>query len=133
VTDGFRQQLLRERFSGLTFDAVEYSKVVRIAWEDWDTTAQDPAFYPATGEPEDYLRAGVHDERLRAAMPQLWAWNVAQTKDLQIQGSRTFRRELHPGTDVARDGFIVWISERMKLWLAQSAGKWLSFAAVVPR
>ena len=133
VTDEFRQKLLTEQFSGLSFDAVECSKVVRIAWEEWDATAEEPAFYPPTGEPEDYLLAGLHDERLLGTMPRLWAWKVATTKDLQVQGSRTFRRELHPGTDVALDGFIIWVSKRMRLWLEESASKWLSFVAVVPR
>jgi hypothetical protein len=96
-------------------------------------SAQEPAFYPETGEPEAYLLDGVHDEQLAAAMPRLWAWSVSSTKGLQVQGSNAFRRALHPGTDVAREYFILWISERMKLWLAKTAGKWLSFVAVIPR
>jgi|SRR5215472_12954760 len=133
VTDEFREKLLAERFSGLSFEPVGYRKVVHIAWEQWDASAQVPAFYPETGEPEDYLLDGAHDEQLAAAMPRLWAWSVPSTKGLQVQGSNTFRRALHPGTDVAREYFIVWISERMKLWLAETAGKWLSFVAVIPR
>lgn len=133
VTDDFRQKLMAERFSGLSFEAVEYAKVVRIAWEEWDPTADEPAVYPASGEPEDYLLTAVNDERLLAAMPMLWAWKVEATKDLQLQGSRTFHRERHPGTDVAREHFVVWVSERMMLWLADCAGKWLSMVAVIPQ
>jgi hypothetical protein len=133
VTDDFRQKLLAERFSGLSFEPAEYGKVVRLPWEQWDGKADDPAFYPDSGEPEDYLLDGAHDESLLAAMPRLWAWNVASTKDLQVQGSNTFRRDLHPGTDVAREYTIVWIGERMKLWLAENAGEWLSFHAATPR
>lgn len=133
VTDEFRQKLSAEQFSGLSFAPVTYSKVVRIAWEEWDAKAQEPAVYPATGEPESYLLAGAHDERLLATMPTLWAWAVAATEDLQVPGSRTFLQALHPGTDVARDGRVFWVSERMKHWLAESAGQWLSFVAVIPR
>ena len=127
------QRLSAERFSGLSFEPVAYKKVVHIAWERWDANAQEPAFYPETGEPEDYLLEGAHEEQLAATMPRLWAWNVPKTIGLQVQGSNTFRRELHPGTDVAREYFIVWISERMKLWLEENGGKWLSFIAVIPR
>src|SRR5262245_33331310 len=133
VTEDFRQKLTAESFSGLSFKPVQYSKVAHIPWEQWDTSAQEPPFYPESGEPEDYVLAGTHNEELTAIMPRLWAWSVRATKDLQVQGSRTFRRELHPGTDVAREYFTVWISERLKLWLAENAGKWLSFASVNPR
>jgi hypothetical protein len=133
VTDDFRQGLLAERFTGLSFDPVGYAKVIHIAWGQWDATARSPAFYPETGEPEDYLLKGAHDEELAASMPRLWAWSVPPTPGLQVQGSNTFRRELHPGTDAAREYFIMWISERLKLWLAENAGKWLSFVPVLPR
>jgi len=133
VTNEFRERISAEEFSGLSFVPTEYQKVVRIAWEQWDANAQEPAFYPDAGEPEGYLLEGAHDERLAATMPRLWAWNVTPTIGLQVQGSNTFRRELHPGTDVAREYFIFWISERMKRWLEEKAGTWLNFIAVMPR
>lgn len=133
VTEAFRQKLSVEGFSGLSFEPAGYRKVVHIAWEQWNADAQDPSFYPETGEPEDYLLAGTHDEQLAATMPRLWAWSVQPTKGLQVRGSNTFRRELHPGTDVAREHLIIWISERLRLWLAENAGKWVSFVPVTPR
>jgi hypothetical protein len=133
VTDDFREKLAAEEFSGLSFEPVYYQRVVHIAWEQWDANAQEPAFYPETGEPEDYLLKGFHDKRLIATMPRLWAWNVAPTIGLQVQGTSTFRRELHPGTDVAGEYFIFWIGERMKLWLEENSGEWLSFVSVVPQ
>ena len=133
VTDEFRHRLLAERFSGLSFEPIAYRKVVHIAWEQWNTNARDPPFYPETGEPEDYLLDLPHDELLAATMPRLWAWSVPPTQGLQVQGSNTFRRQLHPDTDVAREYFRVWISERLKLWLAENAGKWLSFVPVMPK
>lgn len=133
VTEDFRQRLLPENFSGLSFVPVGYRKVVRIPWDQCDANAREPAFYPDSGEPEDYLLEGAHDQELAEAMPRLWAWEVASTTGLQVQRSNTFRRDLHSGTDVAREYYIIWISERMKLWLAQNAGQWLSFVAVDPR
>ena len=133
VTDDLREKLSTEAFSGLSFEPAGYRKVVRIAWEQWDANAPEPGFYPHTGEPEDYLLEGVHDGQLATAMPRLWAWNVAPTIGLQVQGTNAFRRELHPGTDVAREYLIVWISERMKLWLAENVGNWSRFVAVTPR
>jgi hypothetical protein len=133
VTSEFRKKLAAEGFSGLSFVPTEYQKVVHIPWEQWDTNAPEPASYPDTSEPEGYLLEGAHDERLARTMPRLWAWNVVPTIGLQVQGSNNFRRELHPGTDVAREYFVFWISERMKRWLEENAGAWLSFITVMPR
>src|SRR5262249_20532369 len=55
VTDDFRRKLLAEKFSGLSFEPAGYRKVVYIAWEQWNTNAEKPLFYPETGEPEDYV------------------------------------------------------------------------------
>ncbi|MCB1483891.1 MAG: hypothetical protein KDJ17_03265 [Hyphomicrobiaceae bacterium] len=133
VTNDLREKLIAQRFSGLSFEPVKYQKVVRIAWEQWNSNAPEPAFYPDTGEPEYYLLEGTHDEQLAATMPRLWAWVVAPTKGLQVQGTNTFHKELHPGTDVAREYYITWIGERMMRWLGTNAGKWLRFVPVTPR
>jgi hypothetical protein len=133
VTEEFRAKTVDAGFSGLAFEPANYGRVVRIDWHSWDRNAPDPPFYPDSGEPEDYLLAGAHDARLAASMPTLWAWKVAATPGLQVQGTNTFRRELHPGTDVAREFSIFWVSERMKVWLGENAGEWLSFVPVVPK
>src|SRR5262245_37037098 len=83
VTEEFRKKISTANFSGLTFAPVNYGTVVRIGWDGWDWNAADPAFYPDTGEPEDYLNPAAHDAGLAAAMPKLWAWSVAATAGLQ--------------------------------------------------
>ena len=50
VTDDFRQKLIAEAFSGLSFDPLGYAKVVQIECEQRDANAQEPAFYPDAGE-----------------------------------------------------------------------------------
>ena len=132
VTEEFRKKIAIEKFSGLAFAPVHYRTVVAVDWQGWDRNAADPRFYPDTGEPEDYLRPAAHDAELAAAMPRLWAWNVAATAGLQVHGTNTFRRERHPGADVVREFHIFWINERMKVWLDESAGQWLSFIRAVP-
>ena len=133
VTEEFRKKISSAQFSGLAFEPVNYRTVVPIDWKDWDWSAADPPVYPDTGEPEDYLLPAAHDAELAAGMPRLWAWSVAATAGLQVHGTNTFRRERHPDSDVVREFHIFWINERMKVWLDENAGQWLSFVAVVPR
>jgi hypothetical protein len=133
VTDGFRAEISQAPFSGLSFEPVRYGAVIRLDWESWDPRAPEPAYYPDSGEPEDYLLEGDQDAGLSGSMPRLWRWNVASTAGLQAQGSNTFRRVLHPGLDVAREFQIHWISERMKVWLSEHAGQWVNFVPVTPQ
>lgn len=133
VTDAFRAALDDANFTGLAFEPVDYGKVVRIEWETWDRSADDPRFYPASGEPEDYIDGQSHDDAVALTMPKLWAWKIAPTTGLQVEGTNTFRGALHPNTDVAREHYIVWITERLKAWLAEAAGEWVRFVPVTPR
>ena len=84
VTDDFRQKLLAERFSGLSFEPVGYGEGCPHRVELWDANAKEPPFYPKTGETEDYLLGGVHDEQLATTMPRLWAWSISPTAGLQV-------------------------------------------------
>jgi hypothetical protein len=133
VTDAFRTALSDANFTGLAFEPVDYGKVVRIEWDGWDRNAAEPRFYPSSGEPEGYIYDQNHDTGLASAMPKLWAWKVVQTVGLQVERTNTFRDTLHPKTDVAREHHIVWITERLKMWLADTAGEWVRFVPVVPR
>jgi hypothetical protein len=132
VTDGFRRELDIARFSGLDFVPVRLAKVVRIDWPSWDSDAPNPGQYPAGGEPENYILRRRHAPNLATQMPTLWGWRVPQTPGLQVQGSDTFYAAEHPGTDVAREWFITWVSERMKTWLEHVAPEWVSFLPVDP-
>ena len=131
VTDEFRMKLSDAGFSGLAFEPVHYEKVVRIEWDKWDQNAEDPLFYPEDGEPEYYLD-GAHDAQLASTMPKLWAWSVAATPGLQVKGTGTFHKRLHPGTDVARGGGLLWVNERLKVWLDENAGQWVRCCPVIP-
>jgi hypothetical protein len=66
-----------------------------------------------------------------------WDWSAADPPVYpdtgEPEGTNTFRRDRHPGSDVAREFHIFWINERMKVWLDENAGQWLSFVPVVPR
>ncbi|WP_315783882.1 MULTISPECIES: hypothetical protein [unclassified Bradyrhizobium] len=134
VTDEFRGELESSRLTGFDFMPTQYGKVVRLDWQTWSTLTDEPMSYPETGEPEDYVLEGPHDPALLAQMPRLWALAVQPTSGLQIQGTRSFRIDRHPGTDIAREFKVHWVTERMKVWLERSsAGQWIAFRPVTPK
>jgi len=133
VVDSLRRALEAGRFTGFEFSEAQYENVVRIDWQAWDASSLEPPRYPETGEPEDYILKGSHDPSLLRDMPRLWALDVQPTLGLQVHGSSTFRLNRHPGTDIAREHSIFWVSGRLKDAMERSAGGWINFKRVVPR
>lgn len=134
VTDEFRRDLERSQLTGFDFEQTQYGKVVRLDWQTWSTDTNEPMSYPETGEPEDYILGCPHDPTLLAQMPRLWALAVRPTPELQVQGTHSFRADRHPGTDIAREHTLHWVSERMKVWLERSsAARWIAFRSIRPR
>lgn len=134
VTDDFRHELEASTLTGFDFVEAQYRKLVRLDWQAWNADADEPIAYPETGEPEDYIVEGSHDPTLLVQMPRLWALVVEPTSELQVQGTGSFHGDRHPGTDIAREFTLHWVTDRMKAWLERSsAGQWITFRPVTPR
>lgn len=132
VDNNLRRQLEDMRFTGFVFAPVNFDKLVRIDWQMCDSDSDEPRFYPESGKPEDYILSGKNDPLLEREMPTLWDLVIPSIIGLQVEGSRTFRLNLHPNTDITREGFQCWVSSRMKSLLEASAGSWVSFTKVRP-
>ncbi len=55
LTSDAKLKLESSGLSGYTFKPVDKKLIVELRWEDWDLNASEPASYPDTGEPEDYI------------------------------------------------------------------------------
>jgi hypothetical protein len=66
VTSNARALLESSGLSGLSFLCVEKVLIVELHWEAWDLSAAEPAQFPESGEPEDYILGNpTAKERLR--------------------------------------------------------------------
>jgi hypothetical protein len=72
VTDAFRHQLELSGLTGFGFRPVVLARIVRLEWEKWDRTVPEPAEYPESGEPEDYILERPHDPALARGLGPLW-------------------------------------------------------------
>jgi hypothetical protein len=72
VTGAFRAELARSPLTGLEFRPAEKTHIVRLEWERWDLTAEDPPAYPQGGEPESYILDRQHDPGLAAQIGPIW-------------------------------------------------------------
>lgn len=132
VTDSLKRQLEGTGLTGLNFQPVIKAHVVPLNWTEWDLEAEDPAEYPAEGEPENYILAIPHSPELAEAMPELWELAAAPhaksgresnswSTVVYIVGSTW------DGTDFFKaEGLgYTFISQRAKDWLEREVGQWV--------
>lgn len=119
VTDAFRDSLARSSLRGFTFREAVVKRVVKLDWQAWDATAEDPVKYPAGGEPENYVLGRKHNPDVAAAVGRLWevviSQPIAEPKDADLVRTAItpFSRIL--ASDAAQD------------WLLSEARDGLSF------
>jgi hypothetical protein len=104
--------------SGFGFQPVVKKRIVRLAWEQWDRSAAEPAEYPAEGEPENYVLGRRHDPELAEAIGPLWELLV-ETEDV-AEGQPDFLRDTQYFSSI-------YVSAAARDWLAARAGEWLRF------
>ena len=133
VVDDLRAELIGAKFTGFTLNPLLVRKVVRIDWQTWDLTADDPKEYPPSGNPEDYVLTGVHDAHLSMELPKLWVLDAPSTPGLQVAGTDTFYWARHPRDDVAREHTIHWFSGDLVRWLKDRVDNAVAFKLIQPR
>lgn len=68
----FKNKLLQENFTGLSFKPVKKAKIVELHWENWDRNKDEPQYYPDSGEPEDYILQKSHSKEISDRIGDLW-------------------------------------------------------------
>jgi hypothetical protein len=135
VTSDFQSELEASSFTQLTFAPVSKAKIVEYHWEQWDRTSEEPAEYPETGEPEDYILAHPHSSPIADQLGDLW--EVILPEDAEVEGVRIGRGiwEYRVSQSTWRGSHLfrekgkrhVIATEEAKSWLADRAKEWLGF------
>jgi hypothetical protein len=113
---------------GLSFRPVIKKHIVEIDWTAWDLNAEEPLYYPDSGEPEDYILAGKHSDSIADGIGNLW--------ELVTPTRGTFNNETFIDTDSQHDIFkaenrgYILVTEKAKHWIENNAGDWVTFELV---
>jgi hypothetical protein len=115
VTDAAKGELEASDLEGLAFRPVELAHVTRVVWQAWDTEADEPGFYPSSGEPEGFAVDGLHDADLARSMGPVWEvvlepWATVPDADLASGTPETC--EVRASFAAAR-----WIGARYGEWI----------------
>jgi hypothetical protein len=136
LTSGAQKLLDGSGLSGFSFLVVEKTLIVELPWETWDLDAQQPAQFPESGEPEDYILGKQHSPNAATALGELWEIVVPPTvtilrprsvvssyQELQIDMS-TWN-----GTDLFRgEGYgSILFSERARDWFSERWERYVRF------
>jgi hypothetical protein len=137
VTEGIRSLLVESGLTGFSFQPLVKHRIVDLDWPTWDPDAVEPAFYPESGEPEDYLLGKNHDEVLSGKMPELWELVPGTTAHVQRiedtsadYGVRlSLRYETWNGDDFFRAPEVLYdfVTQRTRDWLENEAKGFVDF------
>ena len=142
VSAEFRRVLEARNIPGLQFRTVIKDCIVKLAWHQWDLTADEPRQHPCD-EPEDYLLGRKHHARTAAQMSDAWELlpPVVPLRTERIwNDSVGFLDQFHAYTDHAEyPGFFasradnyadLLVDEPNRQWLQTQIGEWLQFCDV---
>jgi hypothetical protein len=141
LTSTARADLEGSGLTGFSFQPVLKRLIVELHWEDWDLTASEPAKYPDTGEPEDYILEKPHSPETAAALGDLWELVIEKTVTVIRPGRDTnlrwpeFRKHCWidsstwNGADIFRSKDVggAFFTERGRDWFLKQFGPSVSF------
>jgi len=116
--------------------------IVEIEWKEWDLNSENPLFFPSSGEPEDYIWEGAHDEKIAKNMPIVFCLEIEKNCSLEqisdIDDSDNYAELVlvgEPSLDIfcPENRLYVIISERLKTVLETSGVDSLVFIEVEKR
>lgn len=109
-------------FPGVSYLSVVKKRIVELHWEKWNLEASEPTEYPESGEPENYVLARPHDERIAAGLGDVWELIVPQVDatvglELDKRGRPTRYHvdvPLWNGSDLFRSKGGIFLTQRAK-------------------
>lgn len=136
LTSEARLLLESSLLTGYTFRPVDKKLIVELHWEEWDLNAPEPASYPETGEPEDYILGRPHSSKAAEQIGDLW--EVVIPPAVEVLRSRpiveswkelTIKSATWNGADIfaSSDVGYTFLTERAQRWFSENFGEYVSF------
>ena len=131
LTSEARTALESSGLTGFTFLPVEKVHIVELHWDQWDLTAEEPAEYAQSGEPEDYILKREHSLEIANSLGDLFEVVVPNSINIVRTPANKLLIDADSwnGDDLIRSvkyGSIIF-SERARVWFTEHWGKYVQF------
>lgn len=119
------KNLIENHFTDLNFTEIYKEKIVKIDWQDWDLSADEPAIYPSGDmDAEEYIVHRKHSESLSEEMGKLYAL-IPDKEGYAYYDEKDNKEKLVKSTLSEKDIFVanslknqeIYVSEKMKSFL----------------
>ncbi len=119
------KEVMEKCFSDLNFAKIYKERIVKLDWQTWDLSADEPKIYPSGDmDAEEYITRRKHHEVLSQALGNLYAL-VPEKEGYAYYDEKEHMEKLVRSTLSAKDIFVVdslknreiYVSEKMKLFL----------------
>ncbi len=136
VSETTKEKMESSDINGVKFVKTIFKKIVNIDWTKWDLEAENPKFYPAGGEPENYILTRKHNATIADQMEAIWFVKLDDEtltgRDQRLVSTRDdlfIIENSWTGNDIfiTKGTGYVFFSEKAKLWFEQNIGESANF------
>ena len=119
------KNLIENHFTDLNFTEIYKEKIVKIDWQDWDLSADEPTIYPSGDmDAEEYIVHRKHCESLSEEMGKLYAL-IPDKEGYAYYDEKDNKEKLVKSTLSEKDIFVanslkdqhIYVSEKIKSFL----------------
>lgn len=133
------KNLIENHFTDFYFTEIHKEKIVKIDWQDWDLSADEPAIYPSGDmDAEEYIVRRKHRESLSEEMGKLYAL-IPDKQGYAYYDEKDNKEKLIESTLSEKDIFVanslknqeIYVSEKMKSFLESNFQNEIYFEPVI--
>ncbi|MGF7108538.1 hypothetical protein [Treponema pedis] len=119
------KKLIEESFLNFNFKKIRKDKIVKLDWQDWDLSADEPKLYPSGDmDAEEYITNRKPNELLSQELGNLYAL-IPEKEGYAYYDKKDTKEKLVKSTLSAKDIFVVhslksqeiYVSEKIKSFL----------------
>ena len=126
VTDNIKSKIENSKHLSVEFRPVIKKHIVEVDWTSWDFDADDPKYYPDSGEPSDYILEKPHSKELSEKIGKIWEIVINKNGTVDSNGVFIYQDIVSDIFQPDNKGYI-FVSEKFKNWIDNNASDWIEF------